>query len=58
MCVIFGYTGALFDTCVLIEGIKKLEYRGYDFWGLSFMAIAKGCDVDHHRNLAKSVTLE
>jgi glutamine---fructose-6-phosphate transaminase (isomerizing) len=34
MCGIFGCAGADANPDVLIEGIKRLEYRGYDSWGL------------------------
>ncbi|MGA2478017.1 MAG: glutamine--fructose-6-phosphate transaminase (isomerizing) [Spirochaetia bacterium] len=34
MCGIFGCAGADANQDVLIEGIKRLEYRGYDSWGL------------------------
>lgn len=36
MCGIFGYIGKR-DTALelVIEGLKKLEYRGYDSWGVA-----------------------
>jgi len=34
MCGIFGYAGADVNPEILIEGIKRLEYRGYDSWGV------------------------
>ena len=34
MCGIFGYAGPDANPEVLIEGIKRLEYRGYDSWGV------------------------
>jgi glucosamine--fructose-6-phosphate aminotransferase (isomerizing) len=34
MCGIFGYAGPDANPDVLIEGIKRLEYRGYDSWGV------------------------
>jgi glucosamine--fructose-6-phosphate aminotransferase (isomerizing) len=34
MCGIFGYAGEGANPEVLIEGIKRLEYRGYDSWGV------------------------
>jgi len=36
MCGIFAYSGPRSVTQVLIEGLKKLEYRGYDSAGLAF----------------------
>jgi glucosamine--fructose-6-phosphate aminotransferase (isomerizing) len=34
MCGIFGYAGPEARPELLVEGIKRLEYRGYDSWGL------------------------
>jgi glutamine---fructose-6-phosphate transaminase (isomerizing) len=35
MCGIFGYVGKDVSPEALVEGIRRLEYRGYDSWGLS-----------------------
>lgn len=36
MCGIFGYVGKSENIATLIiEGLKKLEYRGYDSWGIA-----------------------
>lgn len=35
MCGIIGYTGFRNASSLLLEGIKKLEYRGYDSMGLA-----------------------
>lgn len=35
MCGIIGYAGKLYAPDVIISGLKKLEYRGYDSAGLS-----------------------
>ena len=36
MCGIFGYVGARQDAPTLVlAGLKKLEYRGYDSWGIA-----------------------
>jgi len=34
MCGIFGYVGPRVADALLVEGLKRLEYRGYDSWGL------------------------
>ncbi len=34
MCGIFGYAGPRADARILVEGLKRLEYRGYDSWGI------------------------
>jgi len=42
MCGIFGYTGSKTNAAeVVLDGLKKLEYRGYDSWGVSVSG-AKG----------------
>ena len=35
MCGIVGYTGTLQAKGVLLEGLKRLEYRGYDSAGIA-----------------------
>jgi glutamine---fructose-6-phosphate transaminase (isomerizing) len=36
MCGIFGYVGTRDDAPqMVLEGLKKLEYRGYDSWGIA-----------------------
>ncbi|MFZ5377010.1 MAG: class II glutamine amidotransferase [Patescibacteria group bacterium] len=38
MCGIFAYSGDRDDAPALVfEGIKQLEYRGYDSWGISYL---------------------
>jgi glucosamine--fructose-6-phosphate aminotransferase (isomerizing) len=34
MCGIFGYVGPHATAGLLVENLKRLEYRGYDSWGL------------------------
>jgi len=34
MCGIVGYTGAREATPIILGGLKKLEYRGYDSAGI------------------------
>ena len=37
MCGIFAYSGPKKNAAeIVIEGLKKLEYRGYDSWGVAF----------------------
>ena len=38
MCGIFAYSGSRQVKDVLIEGLKKLEYRGYDSSGVAFVS--------------------
>ena len=35
MCGIVGYIGKRESQDILIEGLKKLEYRGYDSAGIA-----------------------
>ncbi|OGJ56621.1 hypothetical protein A3D88_02475 [Candidatus Peribacteria bacterium RIFCSPHIGHO2_02_FULL_52_16] len=36
MCGIFGYVGTRKDAgALVVEGLKNLEYRGYDSWGVA-----------------------
>jgi len=35
MCGIFGYIGDKDASKIITEGLKRLEYRGYDSWGVA-----------------------
>ena len=35
MCGIFGYIGSKRATPILIDGMRRLEYRGYDSTGIA-----------------------
>jgi glucosamine--fructose-6-phosphate aminotransferase (isomerizing) len=35
MCGIVGYTGPRQASRILVEGLKRLEYRGYDSAGIA-----------------------
>lgn len=35
MCGIFGYAGEALKTSLLIDGLRRLEYRGYDSCGIA-----------------------
>lgn len=49
MCGIFGYVGSKRAADLTIEGLKNLEYRGYDSWG---MAVMDGSgSVSYHRQV-------
>ena len=38
MCGIFGYIGNDNASKVIVRGLKRLEYRGYDSWGIAVAA--------------------
>src|SRR5215218_7725624 len=51
MCGIFGYVGADTDASVIVlRGLKKLEYRGYDSWGI---AVAHDGTVEIEKSVGK-----
>ena len=37
MCGIVGYAGSRRSTPIILEGLKRLEYRGYDSAGLAII---------------------
>ncbi len=42
MCGIFGYIGKRSDAAkIVFEGLKRLEYRGYDSWGVAVPTATK-----------------
>lgn len=55
MCGIFGYIGPKNASPILIEGLKKLEYRGYDSAGI---ALVDGNQIKIRRVKGKINALE
>ena len=55
MCGIIGYLGPKPIVPILIDGLKKLEYRGYDSAGI---ALVKNGDVEIRRSAGKLNRLE
>jgi glucosamine--fructose-6-phosphate aminotransferase (isomerizing) len=55
MCGIVGYIGAQDSTGILIDGLRKLEYRGYDSAGV---ALVVGGQIRLRRSVGKLAALE
>ncbi|MCC6317860.1 MAG: glutamine--fructose-6-phosphate transaminase (isomerizing) [Gemmatimonadaceae bacterium] len=55
MCGIVGYVGPRVATPLLIEGLKRLEYRGYDSAGV---AVMNGAGVETVKEAGKIAKLE
>ncbi len=55
MCGIVCYVGEKKAKPILIEGLKRLEYRGYDSAGL---AVQDGNHIDYYRAVGKILELE
>ncbi|AKB74535.1 Glucosamine--fructose-6-phosphate aminotransferase (isomerizing) [Methanosarcina lacustris Z-7289] len=54
MCGIVGYAGRSAAAPVLIESLKKLEYRGYDSAGITVL----GSGIETYKAVGKIVNLE
>jgi len=58
MCGIFGYTGSRTATKLLIEGLRTLEYRGYDSAGIFVPTLGTFKTSGPIDNLAALVTVD
>ena len=56
MCGIVGYIGARQAEEVVLKGLKRLEYRGYDSAGIA--VIEQNGKIDLRRDIGKLVNLE
>jgi len=55
MCGIVGYVGPREATSIIMEGLKRLEYRGYDSAGL---AVIQNGRIERRRDVGKLANLE
>ncbi|MEC4670705.1 MAG: glutamine--fructose-6-phosphate aminotransferase, partial [Nitrospirota bacterium] len=55
MCGIIGYIGHQNAISILVEGLKQLEYRGYDSAGI---AVLQNGNIEVRRSVGKLVNLE
>lgn len=55
MCGIFGYTGSRNTVDMVLKGLKKLEYRGYDSAGIA--GVEKG-KIEYCKEIGKLNVLE
>ena len=57
MCGIIGYTGTRDVTPILLDGLRRLEYRGYDSAGVAVLGGERGC-LERTRLTGKVAGLE
>ncbi len=50
MCGIIGYKGKGNASVMIIEGLKRMEYRGYDSWGIG---LGTGRNIDIVKDVGK-----
>ena len=55
MCGIIGYLGSKEVVPILIDGLRRLEYRGYDSAGV---AVVRNGQIERRRSAGKLVNLE
>src|SRR5262245_34058469 len=55
MCGIVGYIGELSATPIVLGGLKRLEYRGYDSAGI---AVIENAQISLRRHVGKLENLE
>lgn len=46
MCGIVGYVGPRFATPILLDGLRRLEYRGYDSAGIAVLNLEGEIEIE------------
>lgn len=55
MCGIVGYVGPRFATPILLEGLQRLEYRGYDSAGIAVLNLAGEIEIEKTEGKLKNL---
>lgn len=59
MCGIFGYVGHKNNAAaIVLEGLKSLEYRGYDSWGVAVVPTAMTNDKFQMSNVKQKIIVK
>ena len=58
MCGIVAYIGHRDATPILLEGLKRLEYRGYDSAGIAVLQGEDGTTLDQVKSVGRVRVLE
>ena len=53
MCGIVGYVGSKSAEAILVDGLSRLEYRGYDSAGLATLDAVRGNKTEVRRAVGK-----
>ena len=55
MCGIVGYTGSASAVPVLLDGLERLEYRGYDSAGVAVVSAGEGLQIQKCKGRLRSL---
>ena len=57
MCGIYGYIGSKNASDVVVDGLKRLDYRGYDSWGVAVVS-SSGIQIIKDVGIVKDIPAE